>query len=47
LNAVLCWDVFDSLVPAAASVLAGELMRVLRPGGALLREILFRKPAES
>ena len=47
LNAVLCWDVLDSLVPAAASVLAGELMRVLRPGGALLREILFRKPAES
>jgi hypothetical protein len=64
------------LVPAAASVLAGELRRVLRPGGALLRcfgaggrdidnlfaglklfdsvllksgvrEILFRKPAES
>ncbi|MGH7342294.1 MAG: class I SAM-dependent methyltransferase, partial [Candidatus Rokuibacteriota bacterium] len=35
-DAVLCWDVFDYLAPAAASVLAGELARLLRPGGALL-----------
>ena len=35
-DAVLCWDIFDYLVPAAASVLAGEVIRVLRPGGALL-----------
>jgi SAM-dependent methyltransferase len=35
-DAVLCWDIFDYLAPAAASVLANELMRVLRPGGALL-----------
>lgn len=36
IDAVLCWDVFDYLDPAAADVLAGELMRVLRPGGVLL-----------
>lgn len=35
-DAVLCWDLFDYLVPAAAGVLAGALMQVLRPGGALL-----------
>jgi hypothetical protein len=36
IDAVLCWDIFDYLAPAAASVLAGELMRVLRRGGTLL-----------
>jgi hypothetical protein len=36
IDAVLCWDLFDFLVPAAASVLAGALMQALRPGGALL-----------
>jgi methyltransferase family protein len=35
-DAVLCWDIFDYLAPAASSVLAAELMRMLRPGGALL-----------
>jgi len=35
-DAVLCWDVFDYLGPAAGGVLAGELIRVLRPGGMLL-----------
>lgn len=35
-DAVLCWDVFDYLGPAPARVLAGEVTRVLRPGGALL-----------
>ncbi len=35
-DAVLCWDIFDYLTPPAASVLAGELKRVLRTGGALL-----------
>ncbi|PYN76970.1 MAG: hypothetical protein DMD96_24575 [Candidatus Rokuibacteriota bacterium] len=35
-DAVLGWDVFDYLHPAAASVLAGELMRMLRPDGVLL-----------
>ncbi len=36
IDAVLCWDVFDFLHPTAANVLAGELMRMLRPRGALL-----------
>jgi hypothetical protein len=36
IDAVLCWDVFDYLDQPAASVLAGELMRLLRPAGALL-----------
>ena len=36
IDAVLCWDLFDYLDPAAADVLAMELMRMLRPGGALL-----------
>lgn len=35
-DAVLCWDIFDFLAPEAATVLARELMRVLRPGGTLL-----------
>lgn len=35
-DAVLCWDIFDYLAPAAAHVLAGELTRVLRPRGPLL-----------
>ena len=35
-DAVLCWDIFDYLAPAAAQVLAREVIRVLRPGGALL-----------
>ena len=36
IDAVLCWDVFDYLGPDAGSVLASELIRMLRPGGALL-----------
>jgi hypothetical protein len=36
IDAVLGWDVFDYLDPPAATVLAGELMRLLRPAGALL-----------
>ncbi len=35
-DAVLGWDIFDYLAPVAATALAGELMRVLRPGGVLL-----------
>jgi len=35
-DAVLCWDVFDYLGPTAGGVLAGELIRILRPGGMLL-----------
>ena len=36
IDAVLCWDIFDYLAPPAADVLAGTLIQVLRPGGALL-----------
>jgi ubiquinone/menaquinone biosynthesis C-methylase UbiE len=36
IDAVLCWDLFDYLDPAAATVLALEVTRVLRPEGALL-----------
>ena len=35
-DAVLGWDVFDYLPPAAAGVLAAELIRMLRPEGVLL-----------
>lgn len=34
-DAILCWDIFDFLEKAAAQVLARELVRVLKPGGAL------------
>lgn len=36
IDAVLCWDIFDYLPPAAAGVLAARLVRLLRPGGTLL-----------
>lgn len=36
IDAVLGWDIFDYLAPVAASALAGELVRILRPGGMLL-----------
>lgn len=36
IDAVLGWDVFDYLDGAAADVLAGEVKRLLRPGGLLL-----------
>jgi SAM-dependent methyltransferase len=43
IDAVLCWDLFDYLEPAAAQVLAGELIRLLKPDGALL--VFFRTVA--
>jgi hypothetical protein len=36
IDAVLGWDIFDYLAPMAATALAGDLMRILRPGGLLL-----------
>ena len=36
IDAVLCWDIFDYLAPPAAGVLAGMLIKALRPGGVLL-----------
>lgn len=35
-DGVLCWDLIDYLDRESARVLAGELTRLLRPGGALL-----------
>jgi hypothetical protein len=35
-DGVLCWDIFDFLEPAAAKALAREVVRVLRPGGAVM-----------
>jgi hypothetical protein len=35
-DGVLCWDIFDYLEPAAAKALAQQVVRVLRPGGAVL-----------
>lgn len=36
LDGILCWDVFDYLEKPAAQVLAAQLTRILKPGGALL-----------
>ena len=36
IDAVLGWDIFDYLAPMAATALASELMRILRPGGVFL-----------
>ena len=36
IDAAMSWDIFDYLSPPAATVLARELIRLLRPGGALL-----------
>lgn len=47
IDAVLCWDVFDYLVPAAASVLAAGLIQTLRPGGALLAFFGAGRPGEA
>jgi hypothetical protein len=35
-DGVLCWDIFDFLEPAAAKLVAREIVRVLRPGGAVM-----------
>jgi SAM-dependent methyltransferase len=35
IDAALCWDLFDYLDAGAATVLAGELIRLLKPEGAL------------
>jgi hypothetical protein len=35
-DGVLCWDIFDFLEPAAARALAREVVRVVRPGGAVM-----------
>jgi ubiquinone/menaquinone biosynthesis C-methylase UbiE len=45
IDAVLCWDLFDYLEAPAARVLAGELIRLLKPEGALL--VFFRTVASN
>jgi hypothetical protein len=35
-DGVLCWDIFDFLEPVAAKALAKEIVRVVRPGGAVM-----------
>jgi hypothetical protein len=35
-DGVLCWDIFDFLEPATAKALAAQVVRVLRPGGAVM-----------
>ncbi len=35
-NGVLCWDIFDFLQVPAAKALARQVVRVLRPGGAVM-----------
>ena len=35
-DGVLCWDIFDFLEPPAAKALAREIVRVMRPGGAVM-----------
>ena len=35
-DGVLCWDIFDFLEPPAAKALAREVVRVLKPGGAVM-----------
>ena len=35
-DGILCWDIFDFLERSAAQALAKEVVRVLRPGGAVM-----------
>jgi hypothetical protein len=44
-DGVLCWDIFDFLEPPAARALAREVVRVLRPGGAVMG-FFCTKPVE-
>ena len=45
IDGILCWDLIDYLDRRAAQVLAAELVRLLRPGGALLG--FFGRPSQS
>ena len=35
-DGILCWDLFDFLDKAASQALAGQIVRMLRPGGAVM-----------
>jgi hypothetical protein len=43
-DGILCWDLFDFLDKPAASALGTELVRILRPGGALMAFFSTTKP---
>ena len=46
-DGILCWDLFDFLDKSSARVLAGHLMRVLKPNGALFGFFSTAQPAEA
>src|SRR5262249_2906872 len=46
-DGILCWDLIDYLDRPAAQALAGELMRVLRPDGALLGFFSTAQPRDA
>jgi predicted SAM-dependent methyltransferase len=43
-DGILCWDVFDYINKAAAQALARQLVRILRPDGALLAQFSTSEP---
>jgi hypothetical protein len=47
IDGVLCWDLFDFLDRASARIVAGHLMRVLRPNGSLFGFFATAAPAEA
>ena len=46
-DGILCWDVLDYLERPAAQALARQLVRILRPEGALLAHFSTTEPIES
>jgi len=46
IDGVLCWDVLDYLDKASAQIVAREMMRVLRPGGAVFGFFANEKSTE-
>jgi len=43
-DGILCWDVFDYVDKASAQALASQLVRILRPDGALLAQFSNSEP---
>ncbi len=46
IDGVLCWDVLDYLDKASAQIVAREMMRILRPGGAVFGFFANEKSTE-
>ena len=46
IDGVLCWDVLDYLDKASAQIVAREMMRVLKPGGAVFGFFANEKSTE-